>query len=178
MSSIRHRYKQFRGGYRQFQTDRPLRYATRMIVILTIPVVLLGALVMRLFDRNEYDTFGEALWFTLQTVTTVGYGDTTPTSAAGKVVASVVMLTATGFLTIVTARVTTRFIQAERIRIERSNAAAMSSEAGPLAQLDSTLSTLAERLDQVELTLAERLDQIDAKLAASDPASEKFRDPF
>jgi hypothetical protein len=88
------------------------------------------------------------------------------------------MLTATGFLTIVTARVTTRFIQAERIRIERSNAAAMSSEAGPLAQLDSTLSTLAERLDQVELTLAERLDQIDAKLAASDPASEKFRDPF
>lgn len=111
-----------------------------MIVILTIPVVLLGALIMRLFDRNEYNTFGEALWFTLQTVTTVGYGDTTPTSAAGKVVASVVMLTATGFLTIVTARVTTRFIQAERIRIERSNAAAMSSEADPLAQLVSTLS--------------------------------------
>ena len=53
----------------------------------------------------------------------------------------------------------------------------MSSEADPLAQLVSTLSTLAERLDQIELTLAERLDQIDTKLAASDLAAEKFRDP-
>ena len=100
-----------------------------------------------------------------------------PLSAAGKAVAAVVMLTATGLLTVVTARVTSTFIQAARVRTARANAAAASPEADPLARLVSTLSTLAERLDQIELTLAERLDQIDTKLAASDLAAEKFRDP-
>jgi Ion channel len=32
----------------------------------------------RLLDHQEFPTIGKGLWFSLQTVTTVGYGDATP----------------------------------------------------------------------------------------------------
>ncbi len=170
----------FRRGYDRFQANpSSLRYATAAIISLTVAVVLLGALMMWIFDHNQYPTYGGALWFTLQTVTTVGYGDTTPTSAVGRSVAAVVMLTAIGLVTVLTARVTSTFIEAARIRTTQSQAAAASHEADPFAQLDATLvdrldqieSTLAERLDQIESTLAERLDQIESTLVADGSAT-------
>ena len=33
---------------------------------------------MRLLDPSEYPSIGRGLWWAIQTVTTVGYGDVTP----------------------------------------------------------------------------------------------------
>ncbi|MDG1786543.1 MAG: potassium channel family protein, partial [Ilumatobacter sp.] len=166
-----------RRGYERFH-DNPssLRHATQMITSLTVAVVLLGALMMWVFDHGQYPTYGSALWFTLQTVTTVGYGDATPISTVGKTVAAVVMLTAIGLVTVVTARVTSTFIEAARVRTARANAEAASPETDPFTRLDSTLSTLVERLDQIESTLAERLDQIESTLAVNDATPSESRD--
>lgn len=60
------------------------------------------AAVMWLVDRKDYATFGEALWFATQTVTTVGYGDVAPTTAVGRFFASVMMLTGFAFLSVIT----------------------------------------------------------------------------
>ncbi|MDG1267976.1 MAG: potassium channel family protein, partial [Ilumatobacter sp.] len=68
----------------------------------TVMVVVIGAVVVRVFDQEEYPTFAEAVWFTLQTVTTVGYGDNTPDNFMGRAVAAVVMITAIGLITVVT----------------------------------------------------------------------------
>jgi len=157
-----------RRGYQRFQ-DNPssLRYATTAIISLTVAVVLLGALTMWIFDHDQYPTYSGALWFTLQTVTTVGYGDTTPTSGVGRSVAAVVMVTAIGLVTVVTARVTSTFIEAARVRTQRSEAAAA---VDPFDQLDATLTTLASRLDRIESTLTERLDRIESMLASDDPS--------
>ena len=38
---------------------------------------------MRLIDEDEFPTIGLALWWSVQTVTTVGYGDVTPQNARG-----------------------------------------------------------------------------------------------
>jgi voltage-gated potassium channel len=132
--------------------------------------------MMWVFDHGQYPTYGSALWFTLQTVTTVGYGDATPISTVGKTVAAVVMLTAIGLVTVVTARVTSTFIEAARVRTARANAEAASPETDPFTRLDSTLSTLVERLDQIESTLAERLDQIESTLAVNDATPSESRD--
>jgi voltage-gated potassium channel len=154
-------------GYERFQANpSSLRYATAAITSLTLAIVLLGALMMWTFDHGQYPTYGGALWFTLQTVTTVGYGDTTPTSAVGRSVAAVVMLTAIGLVTVLTARVTSTFIESARIRTARSQAAEASREADPFARLDTTLAALAERLDQIESTLA-----------ADGSATGHYRDP-
>ena len=56
------------------------RYAAAAIISTIVILVFAGALVIQLLSPDEYPDYGEALWFTLQTVTTVGYGDSTPTS--------------------------------------------------------------------------------------------------
>jgi voltage-gated potassium channel Kch len=60
------------------------------------------ALVMWLVDRTNYPTYGEALWFATQTVTTVGYGDNPPTTGVGRFFASILMLAGFAFLSTIT----------------------------------------------------------------------------
>ncbi|MDH4278914.1 MAG: potassium channel family protein [Acidimicrobiia bacterium] len=129
-----------------------IRRATVLIVTVTIAVVLLGALVVRIFDRQEYPTFGKALWFTLQTVTTVGYGDATPTAVIGRIVAAIVMVTAIGLITVVTALITSVFadaVRADRLRSTYADAA----DADVLARLERSLARLDDRFDRLESTL-------------------------
>ncbi len=118
----------------------------------TIAVVVLGAILMWVFDRDNYPSYGEALWFTLQTVTTVGYGDATPTSAIGRSVAAVVMVTGIGLITVVTAAVTSLFIEAARVRMAQSRADAAAHEPSPFARLEESLAEIAERLERLEST--------------------------
>jgi voltage-gated potassium channel len=47
---------------------------------------------MRLVEPDAFPTFGSAVWWAAQTVSTVGYGDNVPESGAGQVLAVVVML--------------------------------------------------------------------------------------
>ena len=75
-----------------------IRNAAFLIIGATAVAVVAGALVMWLFDRAEYPTYGRAIWFTLQSVTTVGYGDVTPAHVVGRVVGGLVMLIAIGFI--------------------------------------------------------------------------------
>lgn len=140
-----------RRSYERFQANpASARYAIAAITSVTIAVVLVGALLMWAFDRDNYPSYGEAVWFTLQTVTTVGYGDTTPTSTVGRSVAGVVMLAGIGLITVVTAAVTSLFIEAARVRMAQSQAEAAAREPSPFARLEGSLAEIAERLERLE----------------------------
>ena len=121
----------------------------------TMSVVLVGALLMWAFDRTNYPSYGQAVWFALQTVTTVGYGDTTPTSGIGRSVAAVVMLTGIGLITVVTAAVTSVFIEGARVRFERSRAEAEANGPHPLERLAASLEEMVARLDRLEASRSE-----------------------
>jgi voltage-gated potassium channel len=145
-----------------------LRNSTRAIFGTTIVVVTLGALVVHVFDREEYPTFGRALWFTLQTVTTVGYGDVTPARPVGRLVAAVVMITAIGLITVVTAGITSVFVDTARGRSGRPAESGRSGDpALPAAEISEV--TLAG-IERTLVTISARLDQIERSLASADPA--------
>ncbi len=129
-----------------------VRYATAAIAGFTVTVVVAGSLVMRIFDAEDYPTYREALWFTLQTVTTVGYGDTTPTTRTGQVVAAVVMLTAIALITVATAVITSVFVEAGRASAQRSDAEV--SERRALAGMVASLDEVLERLERLETELS------------------------
>jgi voltage-gated potassium channel len=114
--------------------------------------VVAGAVIMRIFDHREYPNMGRALWFTLQTVTTVGYGDVTPASPVGRVVATLVMLTGLGFITIVTAAITSTFVASR----QRASKAAESAEAD---NHNAELVAINGRLDQIAETLRVLVDR-------------------
>ena len=77
------------------------RRAAGIIAVFTVVITVAGGLLERFVDHQEYPTIGKGLWFALQTVTTVGYGDVTPKQASGRFIATVVMLTGIGFLAVV-----------------------------------------------------------------------------
>jgi voltage-gated potassium channel Kch len=87
-----------------------VRNAAAVIVIATALVVLGSGVVISLIDSEEYPNVGIGMWWALETVTTVGYGDVTPKNVAGKLVGAAVMLEGTAFIAIVTAVITSTFV--------------------------------------------------------------------
>lgn len=68
-------------------------------------------------------TFGDALWWAMTTVTTVGYGDRYPTSGTGRLIAAGLMLAGIALLGIVTASLASWLLDKVREVEEESQAA-------------------------------------------------------
>jgi len=128
-----------------------IRNALSVIVGGTAAIIILAALSMRTVDHREYRTLGRALWWSIQTVTTVGYGDVTPRFTSGRTVAAAVMLWGVAFLAILTAAITSTFVA--RATRERMNVDAVEAE-GAAERIDAHLADLALRLDRMEETLS------------------------
>ena len=124
-----------------------VRGAVGVIVVATVVVVAGGGVAMRVLDHSEYESVWTGMWWALQTVTTVGYGDVTPEHVSGRIVGAFVMLYGIAFLTITIAAITSTFVaRAEREQRQRS---------GQQAQLESHLDDLSTRLERVEQLLGE-----------------------
>lgn len=119
------------------------RRAIRAIVGFTLIATLAGGLLIHLVDRSEYPTIGSGLWWSAQTVTTVGYGDSVPSETAGRIVAVYVMLTGVAFLTVATAAVTATLMDGRRgRRHDRPDA----DLAVVLAQLDDRMASIEQAI--------------------------------
>jgi hypothetical protein len=137
----------------KFMREPPsIRIAASVIVVATILVVVGGGIVMRILDHQEYPNVWVGMWWALQTVTTVGYGDVTPKHPIGRFIASVVMLEGIAFLAIITAAITSSFIA--RAQRERASAEGI-EEAAFEARVEGRLDQLTARFDQFEATLRE-----------------------
>jgi voltage-gated potassium channel len=124
-----------------------VRLAASVIVTATALVVVGGGTLIRLLDHSEYSSIWVGMWWALQTVTTVGYGDVTPRHVSGRLVASVVMLEGIAFLAIITAVITSTFVA----RAEKERQLADEAEDAALrAQLDKRLDELDGRFDALE----------------------------
>jgi voltage-gated potassium channel len=130
--------------------------AASVIVTATVIVVGAGGVVIRLVDPKDYPNVWLGMWWALQTVTTVGYGDATPVHRAGRLVAAVVMLQGIAFIAIVTAVITSVFVTrgAREYRARRS----------------------AEELDDREL-IERRFDELEAKIDRLAAAVEPLTPP-
>jgi voltage-gated potassium channel len=129
----------------KFVLRKPLTAARagRAIALATTIVTVVCGVVMRFVDSRDFDNIGIALWWAVQTVTTVGYGDKVPTNSAGRAVASVLMLTGIGFLTVVTAAVTAALIESARRRAPNSEE----------ARIEAKLDEISARLQKLEAAL-------------------------
>jgi voltage-gated potassium channel len=89
-------------------TERRIERALETGRILPFLVVTIAAIVcafgaaMWLVDRDDYPTFGLALWWAVQTVTTVGYGDVTPTTTVGRLMGTGLMIVGFASLSLLT----------------------------------------------------------------------------
>ena len=129
-----------------------VRTAASVIVTATAVVVVGGGVLMRLLDHEEYSNIWVGMWWALQTVTTVGYGDVTPQHTSGRIVATFVMLEGIAFLTIIIAAITSTFVA--RAQQERE-AAETADEDKAEERIEARLDGLDQRLDRLETLIRE-----------------------
>jgi voltage-gated potassium channel len=87
-----------------------LRKENLFKVILAITLLMtIGSLLFFVFEKNVKMT--DAVWWSIVTLTTVGYGDISPTTVGGKLVGIGIMMAGIGFLGFFTASVATIFVE-------------------------------------------------------------------
>ena len=123
------------------------RRAAAIIAVYTALVTFAGGVIAWITDRKDFATLGDGLWWALQTVTTVGYGDIVPSSGTGRVIGAFVMISGIAFLTVITAAVTAALIEAARRR--RPFAADADETPELMRELSSRLSAIEARLDEL-----------------------------
>ena len=129
--------------------DRALARATTprgaaiVIATATIAITVGTGILMRFVDHENYPSIGSGLWWAVQTTTTVGYGDNVPTTYAGRLLAAFVMLFGIGFLTVITAAITSTFVS--RSRLEPSESDAETSISEQLRQINARLERIETR---------------------------------
>jgi voltage-gated potassium channel Kch len=94
----------------RFLTDLTLRRAIGGIVVIATVFTLASAALMLLVEHKTYQNFGEACWWSVQTVSTVGYGDNPPVTPAGRFLATIVMLFGVALVPAITSLVVAVFI--------------------------------------------------------------------
>jgi voltage-gated potassium channel len=135
----------------KFLTEPPsARLAAGTIVTATAIVVVVGGVLMRAIDHTEYSSVWVGMWWALQTVTTVGYGDVTPQHVSGRLVASFVMFEGIAFLAIITAAITSTFVTRAAAAHE---AAETSEELTEMQRIEKRLDDLDGKLDRLEATV-------------------------
>jgi voltage-gated potassium channel len=123
------------------------RTAAAVVATVTITITVAAGVLMTLVDHKHFPSIGSGLWWAVQTVTTVGYGDHVPETAVGQIVAAVVMLFGIGFVTVITASITGAFVS-QRRREEQT--------AGDRGASTELLQQIVDRLDRIEAAMDDR----------------------
>jgi len=128
----------------------------RVAVYVTATVALVGfvaALAVldaeRAAEGASITTFGDAAWWTITTISTVGYGDRYPVTFEGRVVAGALMVTGIALLGVVTASIASWFVENLRRAGEEAT-----------AEIEEDIDEVAEDVQRTEEQLAAVLAEL------------------
>jgi voltage-gated potassium channel len=126
-----------------------------VVSALTGFVVLVGALptwsVERSHPGTNIVTFWDAVWWAMETITTVGYGDHHPTTPLGRVVAGGLMIAGIALVGVITATVVTWFFaELEWVKNVREFEQVEERTEVTLEEVLAELRGMNERLDRIE----------------------------
>ena len=134
------------------------RSVTLGLAMTFLGLAFVGAVVIRIADSHDFPTLGLALWFTLQTVTTVGYGDIVPTNDIGRVIGGIELVISVSFIAFLTAGVTSTVIQRGQTQAQESDGVKRERDVqtivDALAETRHAIADLDTRLESIESRLA------------------------
>lgn len=100
--------------------------------------------------ESSITSFGEAVWWTITTITTVGYGDRYPVTVEGRAVAAGLMLAGIALLGVVTATIASWFVEQIQGARAETTAEVTRVEQATRDELLTELRALRARLDALE----------------------------
>ncbi|MEV6424096.1 potassium channel family protein [Streptomyces sp. NPDC051662] len=134
--------------------------AATWAALAVVVILLAGSWIIVPFEvsapRATITSFPRALWWSIETATTVGYGDLYPVTAPGRVIATVVMLAGISAFSIVTASVATWFVSGAARHARQVALAVEHAEHEGRADVSEGTRALHERFDRLERLLLDR----------------------
>ncbi|MGN6430278.1 MAG: potassium channel family protein [Gaiellaceae bacterium] len=150
--------REWRRAHRQFRWQERTQQAVAnrrifpFLLVTTAGLGILSGFIVTLVDHKDFPTFGIGVWWAVQTLSTVGYGDVVPHSTWGRVVGSIVIVIGVTFVSFLIATVTSYFVQAEEAD---ADAKANAERAARAAAAEATLRRIEERLTAIEAKLGD-----------------------
>ena len=93
-----------------------------MLVVLTLVIIMGSVMYLVEKDQNGFNSIPDSIYWAIVTITTVGYGDISPSTPTGKFIASVIMLLGYGIIAVPTGIVTNEMATAMRKKQIRAEA--------------------------------------------------------
>ncbi|WP_027697801.1 MULTISPECIES: ion transporter [Vibrio] len=129
------------------------RKEATLATIFTLLIILVcsGSIFMLMFERDAIDsnihTAGDALWWSLVTISTVGYGDHYPVTVGGKVLATAMIICGVGIFGMISGLITSILTSPVKTEAEDNNA---------LQQLLSQQQIMLDKIERLEQQLQQK----------------------
>ncbi|WP_128894722.1 potassium channel family protein [Longirhabdus pacifica] len=95
---------------KSFKTFFGILHQNGLSKVITAAVILMFLSAAVVQQVEDYESYGDALWWSIVTATTVGYGDISPETLVGRMVAVILMVFGIGLIGMVTGSIATYFI--------------------------------------------------------------------
>ena len=138
-----------RFGRRAFSLNG-LRYAA----LIALLAALGGGAAFEALESQQHPKpgFFDGIWWSVSTMTTVGYGDVIPHTTASRMLAMALMLTGIGFVALLTGAIAERFLSPE-VREVQEELEIVGAEEDKIA---AAISDVRSRLDHLEMLVQQR----------------------
>ena len=140
----------------RFKTYLQAKITILIPLILTASIVIIGGIAEYLAEYNypgaNITNLGDALWWSVVTITTVGYGDFTPISLFGRIIAVIVMFAGIG----IAVTLVSIFSQNRVLRMQERLKSKAERKASVLA--NETKATIKDRIESIEKLTEEDFD--------------------
>ena len=133
---------------REYPSKTKLDYATVVLLL----VLIIGSFIFFIVERSvnpEVPNYESAMWFSIISMTTVGYGDIVPVTLIGRIIGVIIILTGMGYVSLVTATLAYSFI--DLFRKESSKA---------VNKVEKRVMTYEDKIDE----LLVKVDKLESKI--------------
>ena len=125
---------------------------------LVFAIVIFGGISVYLVEHNQpganITSLGNALWWSVITITTVGYGDYTPVTTIGRMIAVVVMFSGIGIVVSLVTLLSQRRLQHTESMLK------LKTEVRPKLIGDETKTAIKDEIDGIENITEEEFDRL------------------
>lgn len=118
----------------------------KYMIIICIMCILLGGVAIHFVEEMS---FTDGLWWSFVTATTVGYGDISPVSLYGRIVAAILMLVGIGLISSLTSTITALFFEKHDVKKDAKSEIIKTIQ----GQLDNFNSLTDEDIENIYKTL-------------------------
>lgn len=104
---------------------RLLQFATLAAILIVITSGLTMYEIEHHAPNPNIKSISDALWWAVVSITTVGYGDVYPTTGAGRILGSFVLISGVAIVGIVTASIAATFVRSDEAELEEADMKAL-----------------------------------------------------